>query len=89
MAQFNRWWDSLGKAERIVAISVGLSAPIAIINSTVWAIAVTVMHVTRQRARVEIERVRALAKHEAAVGAAVEAALADPDRAHERAIPAR
>jgi hypothetical protein len=85
MAQFNRWWDSLGKAERIVAISLGLSAPVAIINSTVWAVAVTVMQVSRQRARVEIERARAVAAHEAAV----EAALADPDRAGERAIPTR
>jgi hypothetical protein len=61
MAQFNRWWDSLGKAERIVAISLGLSAPIAIVNSTVWAIATTTMYIARQRARVEVERVRAAA----------------------------
>lgn len=79
--QFNRWWDSLGKAERIVAISLGISAPIAIINSTVWAVAVTVMQVARQRARVEIERTRA--------AYAREAALAEREPADERAIPAR
>jgi hypothetical protein len=69
MAHFNRWWDSLGKAERIVAISLGLSAPIAIINSTVWAIAT--MYIVRQRTRVDLERARAaslraeaLAEHE-------------------------
>ena len=81
MAQFNRWWDSLGRAERIVAISLGFSAPIAIINSTVWAVAVTVMQVSRQRARVEIERVRAAAAHEAT--------LTERELAGERAIPVR
>jgi hypothetical protein len=85
MAQFNRWWDSLGRAERIVAISLGLSAPIAIINSTVWAVAVTVMQVSRQRARVEIERVRAAA-HEAAL---VERELPPRELADERASSRR
>jgi hypothetical protein len=79
MAQFNRWWDSLGKTERIVAISLGLSAPIAIINSTVWAIAT--MYIVRQRTQVEIERVRAAVSQQAA--------LTDPDLADERAIPTR
>jgi hypothetical protein len=79
MAQFNRWWDSLGKAERVVAISLGLSAPIAIINSTVWAIAT--MYIVRQRAQVEIERAR--------VEYAREAALAEREPADERAIPTR
>jgi hypothetical protein len=36
-------------------------APIAIVNSTVWAIATTTMYIARQRARVEVERVRAAA----------------------------
>jgi hypothetical protein len=86
MAQFNRWWDSLGRAERIVAISLGLSAPIAIINSTVWAVAVTVMQVSRQRTRVEIERARTAAAHEAALAEREPAAR---ELAGERAIPAR
>jgi hypothetical protein len=86
MAQFNRWWDSLGKAERIVAISLGFSAPIAIINSTVWAIAVTIMHSSRQRARVEIERARATYAREAALA---EREPSQREEAGERAIPAR
>lgn len=52
-----RWWETLGRPERIVALSIGLAAPIAIINSTVWAIAVCYM--AHERARVEIERLRA------------------------------
>jgi hypothetical protein len=68
MAQFNRWWDSLGKAERIVAISLGLSAPIAIVNSTVWAIAT--MYIVRQRTRVDLERARAAYARAAALAEA-------------------
>ena len=56
MAGFIRWWESLGKAERIVALAIGLSAPIAIINSTVWAI--TVAYMSHQKALVDIERLR-------------------------------
>ena len=59
MRQFLRWWDTLGKAERIVALAIGLSAPIAIINSTVWAIASAYM--VHEKSRVEIERLRAQA----------------------------
>jgi hypothetical protein len=79
MAHFNRWWDSLGKAERIVAISLGLSAPIAIINSTVWAIAT--MYIVRQRTRVDLERARAAYLRAAA--------LAEGEPEGEPAFPAR
>jgi hypothetical protein len=51
-----RWWDTLGRPERIVALSIGLAAPVAIVNSTVWAIAVCYM--AQQKAKVEIERLR-------------------------------
>lgn len=54
-----RWWETLDRPERIVALSIGLAAPVAIINSTVWAIAICYM--TRQKAQVEIERLRARA----------------------------
>lgn len=39
MGYFVRRWETLGRTERIVALSIGLSAPVAIINFTVWAIA--------------------------------------------------
>ena len=52
-----RWWETMDRPERIVALSVGFAAPVAIINSTVWAIAVCYM--AREKACVEIERVRA------------------------------
>lgn len=57
MRPFLRWWETLGRAERIVALSIGLSAPIAIVNSTVWAIATA--YIVHERSRVEIERLRA------------------------------
>jgi hypothetical protein len=59
MRYFVRWWETLGRAERIVALSIGLSAPIAIINSTVWAVAVAYM--AHKKSAVEIERIRAQA----------------------------
>lgn len=57
MHHFMRWWETLGHAERIVTLSIGLSAPIAIINSTVWAVASAYM--VHERSRVEIERLHA------------------------------
>lgn len=57
MRYFVRWWETLGRAERIVALSLGLGAPVAVINSTVWAVAVAYM--AHERSRVEIERFRA------------------------------
>lgn len=56
MRHVMRWWETLGRSERIVALSIGLAAPVAIANSTVWAIAVCYM--VRQKTLVEIERVR-------------------------------
>ena len=49
-----RWWDTLGRAERIVAMSLVAGGVIAIVNSTVWAVAVCYM--SRQRARVFLAR---------------------------------
>jgi hypothetical protein len=60
MRYFVRWWETLGRAERIVALSIGLSAPIAIINSTVWAVAVAYM--AHEKYQVDRERLRAQAR---------------------------
>jgi hypothetical protein len=46
----------MGKAERITAMSLATGALIAIVNSTVWAIASSYM--VRQRMLAEIERAR-------------------------------
>lgn len=56
MHLFLRWWESLGKAERIVTLAIGLSTPVAVLNSAVWALAVAYM--SRQNALVAIERLR-------------------------------
>lgn len=56
MRYFIRWWETLGRAERIVALSIGLTAPIAIINSTVWA--VTIAYIAHERTRVALARLR-------------------------------
>ena len=52
MRYFLRWWETLGKAERIVAMSLATGGVVAIVNSTAWAIAVSYME--RQRALVAI-----------------------------------
>ncbi len=49
-----RWWETLGKSERIVAMSLAAGSIVAITNSTVWAVAVSYM--TKQKARVAIAR---------------------------------
>ena len=54
MRGFVRWWETLGRADRIVALSIGLSAPILIIDSAVWAAAVA--QIVDEKTRVEIER---------------------------------
>jgi hypothetical protein len=46
----------MGRAERITAMSLATGALIAIVNSTVWAIASSYM--VRQRTLAEIERAR-------------------------------
>jgi hypothetical protein len=72
----------MGKAERITAMSLATGALIAIVNSTVWAIASSYM--VRQRALAEIERARCGVLSEAQTGihedtANREAAPADED----------
>lgn len=54
MRGFVRWWETLGRADRIVALAIGLSAPILIIDSAVWAAAVA--YIVHEKSRVEIER---------------------------------
>jgi len=56
MRYLTRWWEGMGKAERITAMSLATGALIAIVNSTVWAIASSYM--VRQRMLAEIERAR-------------------------------
>ena len=56
MRYVTRWWEGMGKAERITAMSLATGALIAIVNSTVWAIASSYM--VRQRMLAEIERAR-------------------------------
>jgi hypothetical protein len=52
MRYFLRWWETLGKAERIVAMSLATGGVVAIVNSMAWAIAVSYME--RQKALVAI-----------------------------------
>jgi hypothetical protein len=47
-----RWWETLGKSERIVAMSLAAGSVVAISSSTAWAVAVSYM--TKQKARVAI-----------------------------------
>jgi hypothetical protein len=56
MRYLTRWWEGMGKAERITAMSLATGALIAIVNSTVWAIASSYM--VRRRTLAEIERAR-------------------------------
>lgn len=56
MRYLTRWWEGMGKAERITAMSLATGALIAIVNSTVWAVASSYM--VRQRTLAEIERAR-------------------------------
>jgi len=57
-----RWWETLGRPERIVAMSLAAGSLVAMVNSTAWAIAVSYM--ARQKALV------ALASRAAAPGGA-------------------
>jgi hypothetical protein len=57
----------MGKAERITAMSLATGALVAIVNSTVWAIASSYM--VRQRMLAEIERVRRYAISDGQVSA--------------------
>lgn len=45
---FLRWWETLSRPERIVAMSLAAGSVVAITNSTVWAVATCYM--ARQKA---------------------------------------
>ncbi len=47
-----RWWETLGRPERIVAMSLAVGGAVAVTNSTVWAIAVSYM--AHQKAKVAL-----------------------------------
>jgi hypothetical protein len=47
-----RWWETLGRPERIVAMSLAAGSVVAITNSTVWAVAVSYM--AKQKAHAAI-----------------------------------
>lgn len=49
-----RWWETLGRPERIVAMSLAAGGAVAIVNSAVWAVAVSYM--ARQKALVALAR---------------------------------
>lgn len=52
MRTFLRWWETLGRPERIVAMSLAAGSVVAITNSTVWAAATCYM--ARQKALVAL-----------------------------------
>jgi hypothetical protein len=54
MGSVGKWWNSLGRPERIVAMSLAAGGAVAIVNSTVWAIAVSYM--AHQKALVALTR---------------------------------
>ncbi|MGH2516295.1 MAG: hypothetical protein ACRDHP_11635 [Ktedonobacterales bacterium] len=49
MRAFLRWWETLGRPERIVAMSLTAGSIVAVANSLTWAAAVCYM--SRQRAQ--------------------------------------
>lgn len=51
-----RWWETLSRPERIVAMTLATAGAVGIVNSTVWAIAVAYM--SRQKALVALARER-------------------------------
>lgn len=83
MRYLTRWWEGMGKAERITAMSLATGALIAIVNSTVWAIASSYM--VRQRTLADIERARYKALS-APQGANDETDETDEARASESAL---
>jgi hypothetical protein len=52
MNSFLRWWKTLDRPERIVAMSLSAGALVAIVNSVTWAVAVSYM--SHQKAKVAI-----------------------------------
>jgi hypothetical protein len=78
-----RWWETLGRPERIVAMSLAVGGTVAVANSTVWAIAVCYM--THQKTKAAIAAAQhgtttvatsatAAPVHSAAVGTATDSA---------------
>lgn len=49
---FLRWWETLGRPERIVAMSLATGGVVAVTNSTIWAVAVCYM--VRQKSLVAL-----------------------------------
>ncbi len=72
MRYFVRWWETLGRAERIVAMSLATGGLVAMVNSTGWAVAVAYMARQKALAAIEIERARAF-RHYPPVGGDVTA----------------
>ncbi|HLJ82054.1 MAG TPA: hypothetical protein VKT52_11240 [Ktedonobacterales bacterium] len=52
MRTFLRWWETLGRPERIVAMSLTAGSIVAVANSLTWAVAACYM--TRQKAQVSM-----------------------------------
>lgn len=59
MRSLSRSWDILSPRERIVAMSLVVGGSVAIVNSTVWALAASFM--SYQKARVAIAEAQAYA----------------------------
>ncbi|HKS71105.1 MAG TPA: hypothetical protein VJQ45_11825 [Ktedonobacterales bacterium] len=51
-----RWWETLDRPERIVAMSLATGGVVAIVNSAVWALAVSYM--ARQKTLMALSRER-------------------------------
>lgn len=64
-----RWWETLTRPERIVAMSLATGGVVAITNSTVWAVAVSYM--AAQKAKAEIVALQTGAKSRATATARV------------------
>lgn len=47
-----RWWETLGRPERIVAMSLAVGGAVAVTNSTIWAVAVSYM--THEKTKVAL-----------------------------------
>lgn len=60
MRNFLRWWDTLDRPERIVAMSLSAGTLIAIVNSATWAIAVSYMTHQKTKVALAVQSARAL-----------------------------
>lgn len=56
MQHVARWWETLERPERIVAMSLATGGVVAIVNSAVWALAVSYM--ARQKTLAALSRER-------------------------------